>query len=167
MFTFQNKSTSRLEAIPTPLPVGSTLKGTEQKDGKTIHLVESFETLTVPTTLDDLREILNRDKETVTLTLGDKDVTVPVSVACYIRDQKLQSQQAMQAALRTDNKSSSRDITLAWWMGRDPNNVADVMRRLQVNSTGGQLARKAHNAWLDGLYTEHKEAIDTYAKSAK
>lgn len=165
MLTFTNVSTPRLEKIPSPLPPNCTLVRTEVKDGKEIYVLKSVEQITVPTTAAELIEILQTVTDTVQIDLGGKKLTVPVPVASYIRDQKLQSQQAMQAALRTDNKGSARSNTFAWFMASDPKNVAEGIRRLQQagqSSTAG----KAHNAWLDEMYLANKDAVDAYAKKS-
>ena len=156
MLKFQNVATSWIESakVPAVLPPNASLTG-KVEDGKT--QIKSTEELTVPMTVEELVALATGTTDTVELTLGDKSYKVNVIVASFIRDQKLQSQQAMQAALRGDGKSVIRNNTSAWYLSLGPDKVADYLRVLSGTE-------KAKNAWLDQVYAENKAAIDTYSK---
>lgn len=158
MHTFENVATSNLDTKSVPATLPSNAKVVKTEGDKTV--VKSVESLTVPTTAEELISLVQSTTDTVEMKLGEKTFTMNVVVASYVRDQKLQSQQAMQAALRGDGKTAVRNITTAWFLAQSPTNVAEYLRNLQSTE-------KAKNAWLDGLYAANKAAVDEYAKQAK
>jgi hypothetical protein len=139
--------------------------------GKAIQAAVSEE-LTVPTTLDDLAELLDKAEESDTseIMVGnlpdgkERRITVPTLCADYIRGRKLRSNQEMQAAQRGGGVMAHRAKIMAWFSNSNGEvSRGEAFARMMAASES-PAAMKAHNAFLDKLYTDNKEAIDNYKK---
>lgn len=139
--------------------------------GKAIQTAVSEE-LDVPTTLEDLVNLVESAEESDTseIMVGnlpdgkERRLTVPTLCADYIRGRKLRSNQEMQAANRGGGAMALRAKTMAWFSTSNGDvSKGEAFARMMAASES-PAAMKSHNAWLDKLYTDNKDAVDKHAK---
>lgn len=168
MLSFIHVSTTSVESATLTLPANASyklgsdnqpLKGT---DGK--YTVYSKMKLEVPQTMEELAGVAS--ETTVEVKLGETKYTVPEPVYDYIVGRKLRANQDMQQALKGDGKRELRYLTLGWYSSQGPEKAVEASSKLMA-SVRSAAATKEHNAWLDGLYTENKAAVDEYATKVK
>lgn len=127
---------------------------------------EVSETLTVPTSVDELVKLDAGDMVEISVGSGkeSKTLTVPQLIRDYISGRKLRSNQEMQAEHKQDDpRKAQRAAAEKWYVASaatDAEKMArmtDLLSRMQQRSPK---AIKAHNLWLDGLYDANKVEIE-------
>lgn len=139
MFTFTHTTEATFDKRPDNLPFEARLS---ERGGK--FVVHIDEMLTVPDTMADFAKLAT---DMVSITVGDKKVSVPEPVADYIRGRKLRSNQDQQTVLRGAGVSVLRGDALAAWSRVD---MVSAMASV-VGSAKSKDAAKRHNARLDRI----------------
>ena len=149
MHTFSHTTENTFKVKPTNLPAAARLEEKTIK-GELAYVVQIDETLTVPTTAAELRQVAADDLAEVEIECDGVKIKATQAAADYIRGRKLRSNQEQGARLRGGGVTERRGNALAFWSKIDTAQLRAASDSFIRSMQDREYAR-VHNAKLDRI----------------